>query len=336
MRRGLLYGSIITTYRCNARCNMCGCFKHPTRKEEEFSPEILTKLPRMSFVNVTGGEPFIRDDLEEIIRILYTRTGRIVVSTNGYFSDRILRLCETFPSLGIRISIEGLPQANDEIRGLKNGFDRALRTLLTLAGKGHKDIGFGMTVQDLNYHDLMPLYRLSKFMGMEFATATLHNSHYFRKNNNEIKDKKKIAEAFEALINAMLKSGSPKKWFRAYFNHGLINYIYGNPRYLPCGMGENGFFLDPYGDVLPCNGMAEKQSMGNLNDKGWEEIWYSERAAEVRENVKRCDRNCWMIGSAAPAMKKDIWTPLKWVARHKWIKPGYRLDENPFIKDLKP
>lgn len=41
---------------------------------------------------------------------------------------------------------------------------------------GMKDVGFGMTVQDANCKDLVPLYKISDKMGMEFATASLHNS----------------------------------------------------------------------------------------------------------------------------------------------------------------
>jgi radical SAM protein with 4Fe4S-binding SPASM domain len=63
-------------------------------------------------------------------------------------------------------------------------------------------------------------------------------------------------------------------------------------------MSDDGFFIDPFGDVLPCNGMAEKASMGNLGDMDWDELWNSDRARAVRSQVKHCDRNCWMI--AAP------------------------------------
>ncbi|MFQ6929857.1 MAG: SPASM domain-containing protein [Eubacterium sp.] len=46
---------------------------------------------------------------------------------------------------------------------------------------------------------------------------------------------------------------------RAYFNHGLINYIYGQKRLLPCDMSFDTFFIDPYGDVMPCNGTKIKK-----------------------------------------------------------------------------
>ena len=118
-----------------------------------------------------------------------------------------------------------------------------------------------------------------------------------------------------------------KKWFRAYFNHGLDYYIYGNKRLLLVCYGQQGFFLDPFVNVLPCNGSDKPMSMGNLNTHSWDEIWNSERAKEVRDMVEACEKNCWMIGSVAPAMKQKIWVPSLWVLQHK-LKGKYVLSEN--------
>lgn len=152
-------------------------------------------------------------------------------------------LAKEFPQIGIRISIEGLEKTNNEIRGLENGFQRGYGTLKKLREMGMKDVGFGMTVQDKNAPDLVPLYELSNEMGMEFATASLHNSFYFVEAKNIINDRPMVAKNFENLVNELLKSNSPKKWFRAYFNHGLINYIYGQKRLLPCDMSFDTFLL---------------------------------------------------------------------------------------------
>ena len=310
---------------------MCDCFKDPTKPEDEISLDLIKKLPEMAFTNITGGEPFIRKDIADLVTELYKKTDRIVISTNGYFTDRIIDLCKKFPKIGIRISIEGLQETNDAIRGIPDGFNRGYSTLQKLVEMGHPDVGFGMTVQDMNCMDLVPLYELSNELNMEFATATLHNSFYFRKTTNKIEDKRRVAEQFERLINELLKSKSPKKWARAYFNHGLINYIYDQPRLLPCDMGSNAFFVDPFGDVIPCNGMTEKKSMGNLHEKTWDEIWNSKQADDVRQCVKNCDKNCWMIGSVSPAMKQRIWVPGWWIVKHKvFMGNKYSLDEEQF------
>lgn len=256
-----LNGTVIVTYRCNARCSMCNRYKAPSKPEEEISIETIKKLPKMYFTNITGGEPFIRNDLKDIVRELYKKSDRIVISTNGFFTDRIVDLCKEFPQIGIRISIEGLEQTNNEIRGLQNGYQRGYSTLKKLREMGMKDVGFGMTVQDKNASDLVPLYKISDEMGMEFATASLHNSFYFVEAKNIIHNRPTVAKNFENLVNELLRSNSPKKWFRAYFNHGLINYIYGQKRLLPCDMSFDTFFIDPYGDVMPCNGTKDKEVM---------------------------------------------------------------------------
>lgn len=333
-----LNGTVIVTYRCNARCTMCSRYKAPSRPEEELSIETIQKLPPMSFTNITGGEPFLRTDLKEIVRVLQRRSDRIVISTNGYFTDRILELCREFPQIGIRISIEGLEQTNNEIRGLEDGFQRGVGTLRRLREMGMRDVGFGMTVQDKNAAELVPLYRLSDRYGMEFATAALHNSFYFVETHNIIHNRPMVAQHFEDLINELLKSNSPKKWFRAYFNHGLIRYIYGQERLLPCDMGIDTFFIDPYGDVMPCNGTREKETMGNLNTQTWEELWSSPEAEAVRRRVRACSRKCWMIGSASPAMHKYIWRPAWWVMRHKFLMPGpkkYSMYESRIVRDYR-
>ena len=103
-----LNGTVIVTYRCNARCTMCNRYKKPSKPEEEIGLETIKKLPPMYFTNITGGEPFIRTDLPELVAELRKKSDRIVISTNGFFTDRIIALCERFPDIGIRISIEGL------------------------------------------------------------------------------------------------------------------------------------------------------------------------------------------------------------------------------------
>lgn len=336
-RKRKLNGTVIVTYRCNARCTMCSRFKAPSLPEEEISLATIRKLPQMYFTNITGGEPFIRKDLTEIVRELYKKSDRIVISTNGFFTDRILALAEEFPEVGIRISIEGLQETNDEIRGLPDGFNRGYETLKKLVEMNHPDVGFGMTVQDKNASDLVPLYRLSDELGMEFATASLHNSFYFVESKNVIHDRPMVGQSFEELVNELLKSKSPKKWFRAYFNHGLINYVYGQPRLLPCDMAFDTFFIDSYGDVMPCNGTKDKEVMGNLNEQTWDELWSSVQADVVREKVRHCKRNCWMIGSVSPAMHKYIWKPAAWVVTHKAKsllgRKAYDMNELTIVRD---
>lgn len=314
-------GSIIVTYRCPMKCSMCNIWANQSKKEEEFKPELLKKLPRMSVVNITGGEPFIREDIEEIVEILLTKTNRIVFSTSGYFTGRIIEMAKKYPAIGYRISIEGLSVKNDQLRGREGGFDKGLRTLLELRRMKIKDIGFGITVSNNNSEDMLWLYELSRNLKMQFATATFHNSFYFHKYDNVVTNKDIVCADFEDLINRLMKENDPKSWFRAFFNLGLINYINDGRRMLPCEAGTENFFIDPYGEVLPCNGMEARywyETMGNLTHaKDFMEIWNSEQASIVREKVANCPKSCWMIGSASPVMKKYIKKVTPWVIKNK-------------------
>jgi radical SAM protein with 4Fe4S-binding SPASM domain len=186
---------------------------------------------------------------------------------------------------------------------------------------GVKDIGFGCTVSNNNSADMLALYQLAQSLGLEFATAAFHNSYYFHKHDNEITNKEEVCANFEKLINMQLKENSPKSWFRAFFNMGLVNYIEGNRRMLPCEAGLINFFVEPNGDVYPCNGLEDKywmETMGNIRETpDFQEIWNGEQAQKVREMVRKCPKNCWMVGTASPVMKKYIKGPLVWSVKNK-------------------
>ncbi len=313
-------GIVVVTYRCNAKCHMCNTWQFPTKPEEEIKAADLVSLPALKFCNITGGEPFLRTDLIEIVKLVKSKAERVVISTNGYFTDRMVALAKEIPDVGFRISLEGLPSANDELRGITDGFDHGLRSLLKLKNMGVKDLGFGLTVSDRNAKDLLELYDLAKYLNLEFATAILHNGYYFHKTDNSIKEKYLVIGEFNKLIRELFKTKRLKNWYRAYFNYGITNYVKGNKRLLPCEMGEDIFLVDPYGDIKPCN--VVDVTMGNIKKKPFPEIWNSPEAKEARKAARNCGKNCWMVGSVSPAMKKDLWTPTLWILknRSKYLK----------------
>jgi len=132
------------------------------------------------------------------------------------------------------------------------------------------------------------------------STAAFHNSFYFHKLDNRITNINEVCGNFEELINRLLKEKHPKSWFRAFFNLGLVNYIRGGRRLLPCEAGTENFFIDPYGEVLPCNGMEAKYWFASMATYMMSVISWkygnSEQAKAVRERVAHCPKSCWMIG----------------------------------------
>jgi MoaA/NifB/PqqE/SkfB family radical SAM enzyme len=303
---------------------MCNTWQHPSKSSEEFDPEILKKLPSgMQRLNITGGEPMLRKDIEEIVRILDKKSNRLEISTNGFFYDRIEEIARKFPNITIRVSVEGLQALNDKLRGLKSGFDRALRTILRLKKLGIKDIGFAMTISGENCHDLLDFYTLVSTLDIEFANAVVHNSFYFHKTDNQIENVEEVEKVLIKFMRALLTSSRRniknriKDWFRAYLNLGLLRHVQGKARTIPCGAGTDTFFLDPWGQVVACNGSKKPMIMGDLKTQSFEEIWNSRQSDIIRDRVKNCSENCWMTGTAVPAMRRNPIKPVRWVLNNK-------------------
>jgi len=316
---------VIVTYRCNAKCNMCHTWKHPSKVSEEFDPKILEKIPEgMNRLNITGGEPMLRKDIREIVRILDKKSNRLEISTNGYFYDKIIEIAREFPRITIRVSLEGLPAQNDKLRGIENGFDRGMRCILRLKKLGIRDIGFAMTISGDNCKDLIDIYDLAGAMDVELANAVVHNSFYFHKTDNHIQNPDEVREVFIRFMTGLLESRrrNPKRrvkdWFRAYLNLGLLRHMEGKIRKIPCGAATDTFFLDPWGRIIACNGSVEPMVMGDLTKSSFEEIWNSRQADFVREQVLRCKQNCWMTGTAVPAMRRNPLKPALWVMKNKF------------------
>ncbi len=315
--------AVVVTYRCNAKCRMCDTWKFPSKASEEISPEVMDKIPGgMTRLNITGGEPMLRNDIEDIVAVLDKKTDRLEISTNGFFTDKIVNIAKKFPNITIRVSLEGFPKTNDEIRGINNGFHRGLYTIIKLMELGIKDIGFASVVQDGNYKELVDFYRFVAALGVEYSICIAHNSFYFHKADNELKNKEEAIVEMEKLVKALLTSERKnpklriKDWFRAYLTRGLIRFAKNDQRALSCGAGSDLLFLDPYGEVYPCNVM--EKSMGNLKDRSFDDVWNSPEANEIRKSVGKCTSNCWMMGTAVPAMRKNIWNPIAWVLYNKY------------------
>ena len=315
--------SVILTYRCNSRCSMCHVWQHPTLPAEEVTPATLAKLPAgFDYLNLTGGEPTLRADLEAIVDLLHPNTRQLEISTNGLQGDKLERIVRRHPDVKIRISLEGLGGRNDAIRGEKDGFERKLATMRRLVAAGGRDLGFATTFQDDNCDQLLDLYKRCCGFGGEMATSALHNGFQFHKIDNEPTNRIRTARAVQPLIVELLKSRRPKNWFRAYLNLGLMKKILGQPRLIPCTAGRDFIFVDPWSHVYACNVRPDLE-IGDLAAQTWKEILHGPRAAEARTRVARCPHNCWMVGSAKTAMRNKYFAklprlkPLAWVLANK-------------------
>jgi MoaA/NifB/PqqE/SkfB family radical SAM enzyme len=139
----------LATHRCNARCVMCGIWKEDGGREEELSPEALATVlgdrlfGSMEYVGISGGEPFVRDDLPELCRVVLRacpRLKRLSLTTNGLLTRR---MAEALPeiaadlraagaSLDVSVSVHGMGETLDGIYGVDDAFAKTERTIALL------------------------------------------------------------------------------------------------------------------------------------------------------------------------------------------------------------
>jgi MoaA/NifB/PqqE/SkfB family radical SAM enzyme len=303
---------------------MCNIWQNQTRPEDEIDYTYYEKLPSGLRINITGGEATIRKDIDDIFRILYPKASLLELSTNGYHTEKIVALANKYPNILIRVSIEGLPEINDAKRGLRNGFDHALRTMLELKKTKCKNIGFSIVISPDNYKDLLHVYELSVALDVELGNSVVHNSWYFHKKDNQIISEDALLQ-HEAFVKALLTSkrrgvkNKLKDYGRAFFNKSIHRRLRGDESDYrpPCGALDDFFFIDPAGNVVPCNGSEEEWIMGNIKDDTFENIMKSDKAKEISLRVKECDRNCTFVVTERHDMLRRPWIPIKWIIRNK-------------------
>ena len=321
-------GLVAVTYRCNARCAMCNIWQ--AKPPEELRPEAYSALPAsLTSLNLTGGEPFMRDDLPEIVGSVVDACPKanIIISTNGLLPDRIeeqiKRILSVASDIGVAVSLDGIGEMHDRIRGVKNAYETTMRSISLLKQLGVKGLRIAFTITPENVGHFSKVYELSKKEGAEFTCAITHASpHYFQITETlEPVDQTLLEREIGIVAKQELRSWSPKRWARAYFMAGLLAYARSGNRILPCHAASDFFFLDPAGSVYPCNVLDTE--LGNVRERSADAILDSPAATEARAAVRGC-RECWMVCTARTAIRRRPFRVGGWVCAHKFL-PGLKI-----------
>ena len=128
------------TFSCNARCIMCDSWRKPSPNDLSLQEiaNIFDQLPQMDAVRLTGGEPFVRRDMLEIAHLTQEKLCPLMlhVTTNGFLTDRIVKFCEERKRdvpLSMLISVDGMKDKHNAVRGHDKAWDFIVKTLETLA-----------------------------------------------------------------------------------------------------------------------------------------------------------------------------------------------------------
>ncbi|MFH1580063.1 MAG: radical SAM protein [Thermoplasmatota archaeon] len=314
---------IAVTYACNARCQMCNIWKTPPANL--LRPDEYSKLPlSLRTINISGGEPFLRSDLVEVVREIHSilPNARLVFSTNGSMTETVIsklnQIRAFHPRIGVGVSIDGIGPTHDKIRGVPGIFDRAISTVKKLKEAGYADLRIAMTLVEGNVREVKQVYELSRKLGVEFTMTLAHDSDvYFKKSNNISPGLlTAVSEELPDVLQCQLRSGSAKDWFRAYHTWGIMDAKHRQRSTSNCEAGRRYFFMSPEGDVYPCNVLNEK--IGNISSVGsWDDLFTRETEERMRRIVLSCRMDCWMICNARSMMIAHPLRTTAWVAKNK-------------------
>lgn len=308
---------IAITYRCNARCLMCDIWKK-NGHSKEMGPEAFKNLPRsLRHINITGGEPFLREDICDVVRNVKNACPKatIVISTNGLLTKIIEERMSAIKYAGLRVSIDGLGPLHNKIRGRSDVFGNAVETITMAKRIGIKNLGIGFTATKFNIGCAPSIKKLADNFGVEFTCAIAHSSeHYFGDQKAALPDAEAAYSEFKKIQALYLKSRYPKDWFRAYFADGLTDYAKGVKRKIKCGAARMSFYMDPYGYIFPCNILNVKA--GNIMEDNVEDMFNERQGVQIA--VKGCTHNCWMVCTAAPAIRKNPFPAICWIIKNKF------------------
>ena len=289
----------------------------------EFNINIIDKLPRsLRSITLTGGEPFLNSDLPLIVRKIKKQCprARIVIPTNGMLTETIFEATQTIikidPNIAIRISLDGIGNIHDRVRGIPDAYEMAISTLKLLKSIPVRDLGITFVATPINTHQLLMTYNLSLREHIQFNCLVAHTSefYYMKQNDNSFLKSTTFFDDLEKVVISQLRSFKPYDLFKAYYHNSLRDFALYSKMSYPCQAGELFSYVDTKGIVYPCH--LRNERMGDLKSSTIESIWASEGANVVRSRISGC-KGCSLIRNVAPVIKLKPYAALLWIFKNK-------------------
>ena len=302
----ILFPVIWITNRCNLRCKMCDRWK--TEKEEEGN-ELSTREwysfgdsardMHAAIITITGGEPFLRQDIFDIIKYFRKQGIASHVCTNGTLLNEVMiNKLKDAKLNSISISVDSdCAQLHNEIRGT-NCFDIVVNGIKLLRRVMPKlKIGINCVISKKNFRNIYQMVSFAEKLGVnQIKFDPIHTNLMHREKNLSSFDgflftKDDLPELrFE--LNKLIKALSQSKLLTVstFFLKGIVNLYNGQFRKIPCYAGYISCAIDPFGRVSPCDNFDGNESLRN---KSLEEIWKSSSFQRLRQKVHNCTSKCW-------------------------------------------
>lgn len=342
------------TDRCNWRCKHC--YQTDDYLENELDTEGLFHILNQYIdiiklwgikgsINISGGEPFIRKDIFQILEKIHENKDIIPhlgILTNGSFiTKEIARRLKELDVRVVQVSLEGAKETNDEIRG-KGSFEKIFNAVKILVEEGIYTI-ISFTSSRKNYKDFPKVAELGKEIGVNVVwTDRLVPYGHGKQLKEEMLEPLEVKGHYEN-IHTISKKLREMRSKTDVPTHRSLYFLAAEDRMLHrsyiCPAGENITIVMPNGDAFPCRRMPIK--VGNLMKQSFFEIWYTNELLwrlrdrnEINTICRSCEYfekcrgggRCVIYGYCGDPFAPD---PQCWIAFDKLPSPEQLLSYKP-------
>lgn len=329
--------TFIVTWRCNSKCIFCDVWKKKDNGQEDMNVDEIAaffkQLKPIDVIRITGGEPFLRKDLHEIINTInkLNNPGMIHLTTNGFLTEQIIdtiNKIENPEKIHIKVSIDGIGYKHDKTRNIPGAYKKAMATLKALWElQQTKKIFIGVNQAIINEDEIQSYFDLKKEL-QAYNIAIYPSIAYDAENalySNKLNVDPALSfkpfgkfsnNALQLFFKQLIQDGKEVNNFQErlvdkYHLKGLYNRMVNNkseptPR---CVALNNHLRLLPNGDIPVC--LYNGKIIGNVKNTDFKSLWFSEEAKKQRKWVAKCP-GCWQSCESAvnSIYTGDIWRSL--------------------------
>lgn len=309
---------VSVSYKCNSKCRTCDVWRKPN---DDMSVaewrQVFHHLGRTPFyMTFTGGEPFLRPDLDELVIAGYEecRPEVITIPTNGLLSERVServeRICAACPTaqIGINLSLDGLGDVHDDIRGVNGNWERSMRTWALLKALQPRFKNLVLTI-----HTVISRFNIHLFEETYAGLQKLQPDSYITEVAEERVELDTVGWGITPLaaqyapiadfLSAQARQQPVKgiarftQAFRAQYYQLAKRTLQQRTQVIDCYAGWASAHIAPNGDIWSCCIRAEP--VGNLRQTGYDlaPIWFGERMAKLRQSIANKECACPMANA---------------------------------------
>ena len=307
------------TSTCDLRCHHCFYWQkidgHTKDLDMPRIKRLTEELGPVYGLLITGGEPYLRKDLPEILELFCKNNGtkRISLPTNGHVPDLVHRKTKEILSkigdtlLEVQLSIDGLQEAHNEMRAVNDSFQKLMETyeIFKELKKDAKNLKLNVAIT-VNTKNIDELPELRNHIRNNMKAVDSVYWGFFRgetrKNNIFLPDGKTLGGLHE--LNNSFRTGFVPSFLNDLFFRIKIKTLQKGTQVVGCAAGELIGVIDNDGDVRACELL---KSVGNIKDKSFKAVWHSPEAKKMKQSIKNKECHCTHECFLAPSV---IYSPM--------------------------